>query len=175
MVDIEKCRITHYPADVLAKTAEPVKEINKNIRQLAEKMTDIMLENNGIGLAGPQAGVGLRIFVISLDASKETVNVYINPTVTPSGDLYSMEEGCLSVPGVRTRIRRYRKCTVTATDLDGNEFTEEAEGLYARCLQHENDHINGITIADRMGATAKISHRKQLKKLIDKHKENPEE
>jgi len=165
MVDVDKCRITHYPAEVLAGRAQPVEKIDDNIRQLVQKMTDIMLENKGVGLAAPQAGVPLRLFIISLGASRKNVRVYINPTVTPSGELGAMEEGCLSVPGVSTRIRRYKKCKVTATDLDGNEFTEEAEGLYARALQHEYDHIEGMTIADRMGSAAKIVHRKQLKKL----------
>ncbi len=170
MADIEKYRITRYPADVLAGRAKPVEKIDDNIRQLVKKMADIMLENKGIGLAGPQVGVPLRLFVISLDGSRETVKVYINPTVTPSGELGSIEEGCLSVPGVQIKIRRYKKCTVTATDLEGNEFTEEAEGLYARCLQHEYDHIEGVTIASRMGTAAKIAHRKQLKKLVKEHK-----
>lgn len=166
MIDIEKCRITHYPAEVLAKPAQPVKNIDDNIRQLVKKMTDIMLENKGVGLAAPQAGVPLRLFIISLDANREAIKVYINPTVTPTTDeLDSIEEGCLSVPGIRTRIRRFKKCKVTATDLEGNEFTEEAEGLYARALQHEYDHIEGITLADRMGSAAKIAHRRQLKAL----------
>jgi len=170
MIDIQKCRITHYPAEVLAKAAEPVEKIDDNIRRLTEKMTEIMLERKGIGLAAPQAGVPLRIFIISLDGTRENVRVYINPTVTPAGESSLIEEGCLSVPGVRTNIRRYAKCTVTATDLDGNEFTEQAEGLYARALQHEYDHMQGITIVSRMGHTAKIAHRKQLKRLKEEHK-----
>ena len=168
MIDIEKCHITHYPAEVLARPAGTVEKIDDDIRRLVEKMTDIMLENKGVGLAAPQAGVPLRLFIISLEGNREAVRVYINPTATMTGNvLESNEEGCLSVPGVNTKIKRYKTCKVTATDLDGNEFTEEAEGLYARALQHENDHINGITIAQRMGSAAKISHRKQLKKLIE--------
>ena len=175
MVDIKKCQLTHYPAGVLASRARPVEKIDDNIRHLVEKMTDIMLENKGVGLAGPQVGVPLRIFIISLDTSREAVKVYINPTVTPipaeaGTPLDSIEEGCLSVPGVVTKIRRYKKCKVTATNLDGNEFTEEADGLYARALQHEYDHIEGTTIADRIGSVAKIAHRKQLKKLREEHK-----
>ena len=170
-LDIGNCRITHYPADVLAKRAEPIEKIDDNIRQLVQKMTDIMLENKGIGLAAPQAGVSLRLFIISLDGGREKIKVYINPTVTPLGEIDLIEEGCLSVPSVYTKIRRYKKCKVTATDLDGNEFTEEAEGLYARVLQHENDHISGMIIVDRMGTAARIVHRKQLKKLVEKHKD----
>jgi peptide deformylase len=165
MIDIEKCQLTHYPADVLTGTASPVDEIDDNIRQLVEKMINVMLRNKGVGLAAPQIGVSLRLFIISLDGNRETVKVYINPTVTPTGDLDTLDEGCLSVPNVYTKIRRYKKCKVTATDLDGKEFTDEAEGLYARALQHENDHINGVTIVSRMGQAAKISHRRQLKKL----------
>ena len=170
MMDIEKCRITHYPADTLGRRAQPVEKIDDNIRQLVEKMTDIMLKNSGIGLAAPQVSVPLRLFIISLNGTKENVKVYINPTVTPAGELDSVDEGCLSVPGVYTKIRRYKKCKVAATDLNGNEFTEEAEGLFARALQHEYDHIEGMTIADRMGSAAKIAHRKQLKKLREEHK-----
>ncbi|KPJ65130.1 MAG: hypothetical protein AMJ43_11330 [Coxiella sp. DG_40] len=176
MIDVEKCRIMHYPAEVLATAAEPVEKIDDNIRRLVEKMTELMLKNKGIGLAAPQVGVPLRLFIISLDGSRENVKVYINPTVTPISQkagtpLGSMDEGCLSVPGVFTKIRRYKKCTATATDLDGNEFTEEAEGLFARALQHEYDHIQGMTIAGRMGTTAKIAHRRQLKKLTEQHKQ----
>ena len=170
MVDIDKCRITLYPAEVLAGPAKPVEKIDDNIRRLVEKMTDIMLENKGVGLAAPQAGVPLKLFIISLDQTKQGVKVFVNPTVTPAGELDSVEEGCLSIPGLHTKIRRYKKCKVTATDLNGNEFTEEAEGLYARALQHEYDHIEGITIADRRGSAAKIAHRKKLKKLTEEHK-----
>ncbi len=167
MIDIEKCKITHYPADVLAKPAEPVGQIDESIHKIADKMIDIMLENKGMGLAGPQAGVPLRIFIITLDGTRENVKVYINPTVTCEGKLDSAEEGCLSVPGVYTKVRRCKKCTVIATGLDGKQFTEDAEGLYARCLQHEYDHIEGLTIADKMSTAAKIAHRRRLKKLTE--------
>ena len=117
----------------------------------------------------------LRLFIISLDGTREAVKVYINPTVTPtSSEFESIDEGCLSVPGVYTKIRRYKKCKVTATDLDGKEFTEEAEGLYARALQHEYDHIEGMTIINRMGRAAKIAHRKQIKALQDSAAEQNE-
>jgi peptide deformylase len=171
MIDIDKCRLTHYPAAVLRGTAKPVEKIDDGIRQLVERMTDLMIEHRGVGFAAPQAGVPLRLFIVSLDASRENVRAYVNPTVTPSGNLEEMEEGCLSVPGVYTKIRRYTRATVTATDLDGHEFTDEAEGLYARCLQHEYDHIEGMTIVNRMSATAKIAHRRQLKKLAAEQKE----
>ena len=175
MINIDKCKITHYPADVLTGPAKPVENIDDNIRRLVDKMTDIMLKNKGVGLAAPQAGAALRLFIISLDASRESVRVYINPTITPAGKMDLIEEGCLSVPGVSTKIRRYSKCEVTATGLDGKEFTDQAEGLYARALQHEYDHIEGITIAERMSTAAKIVHRKQLKRLADQYSKETKE
>jgi len=170
MVDPSQCKITHYPADVLQRPAEPVEKIDDSIRQLVERMTDIMIENKGIGLAAPQAGIPLRLFIISLDGTRQSRKVYINPTVTPSGPLEANEEGCLSVPGIYTKIRRYKRCTVSATDLDGKVFTEQAEGLYARALQHEYDHLEGITIINRMSQTARIAYRKQLKRLSQQYK-----
>lgn len=167
--DIDKCKITHYPDKVLAGAAQSIENVDDDIRQLVEKMIDIMIEQKGVGLAAPQAGLPLRLFVISLDGTKESARVYINPAITPSGQMDSIEEGCLSIPGVYTRVKRYKNCSVTATDLDGNEFTEEVDGLHARCLQHEYDHIQGITIADRMGSAAKIVHRRQLNKLAEKN------
>ena len=170
MIDFEKCQITRYPAEVLAHKAGPIEKIDENIHRLVKKMTEIMIEHKGIGLAAPQAGIPLRLFIISLDGTAQNVRIYINPTVTPDGSLGATEEGCLSVPGVFTKIRRYKKCKVTATNLDGNEFSEEAEGLYARALQHEYDHIEGTTIVNRMTQTARIAHRRQLKKLTEQSK-----
>ena len=175
MIEPEKCHLTHYPAQVLGKRAEPVEKIDDGIRRLVEKMKDMMVEHKGVGFAAPQAGVALRLFVISLTGKREDARVYVNPTVTPIGDEFmEVEEGCLSVPGVHTKIRRYKHCTVTAADLEGNKFTEQAEGLYARALQHEYDHIEGITIVSRMGEAARIAHRRQLKKLTEQqgHIEN---
>jgi peptide deformylase len=170
MIDIEKCRITHYPAGVLAQRAKPVEKIDDTIRRLVDKMFDLMVKNKGVGFAAPQAGVSLRLFIITLEGSRENLRVYVNPTVNPTGELEAIDEGCLSVPGIYTKIRRYKKCQVTATDLDGNEFKDQGEGLYARALQHEYDHIEGMTIVNRMAQTAKIAHRKQLKKLQERQK-----
>jgi peptide deformylase len=165
MIEVDKCCITHYPAKVLANEAKSIETIDENIHQLVKKMTEIMFENNGIGLAAPQAGIDLRIFIISLTAKPEDLKVYINPVLETKGEMVTNEEGCLSVPNIYTKIKRYKECTVTATDLDGNQFTDHADGLYARCLQHEYDHLNGMTIANKMGQTAKIRFRRQLKKL----------
>jgi len=164
-IDVEKCHITHYPAQVLGEPSQLVDKIDDTIRRLVVKMTDLMVELKGVGFAAPQGGVPLRLFIISLDGSRNNVRVYINPTVKGEGPIVENEEGCLSVPGVYTKIKRYSIATVTATDLDGKTFTDKGDGLYARALQHEFDHIEGVTIVNRMPTIAHITYRKQLKKL----------
>lgn len=172
MADPKNYCMTHYPAQVLSTPAEPVKEITDEIRQLASRMIEIMLEQKGVGLAGPQAGVNLRIFVISLDGTAESAKVYINPKIKTSGGLEASSEGCLSLPNITANIKRFKECTVTATDLNGNEFTEESEGLYARALQHEFDHLEGMMIKDRMGRVSAIAAKRHLKRLKEEYEDN---
>jgi len=172
--DFTNCSITHFPAPVLAQPAKPIDNIDESIRTLADSMIDIMLRNKGLGLAGPQAGVNLRIFVISLDGTKENAKVYINPKIENSGSLVDFEEGCLSLPGVSAKIKRFKQCSVTATDLDGNTFTEHAEGLLARAFQHESDHLDGMLIKDRMTRVQTIAARKLIKKLREEYNEKNE-
>ena len=172
--DFSKCCITHFPAPVLAQPAKPIDDIDESIRTLADRMIDIMLETKGLGLAGPQAGVNLRIFVVSLDGTKENAKVYINPKIETSGSLVDFEEGCLSLPGVSAKIKRFKQCSVTATDLDGNTFTEHAEGLLARAFQHESDHLEGMLIKDRMTRVQSIAARKLIKKLRENYNEKNE-
>lgn len=167
--DYSECQITHYPAGVLSEIAQPIETIDERIAQLADKMIDIMIETKGIGLAGPQAGVNMRIFVISLDGTRESAKVYINPTIEPSGKLESSEEGCLSLPNISGKVKRFIKCKVTATDLEGNTFTEEGEELYARALQHEYDHLEGRMIKDRMSRVQMIGRNsRELRALEEK-------
>lgn len=165
-------KLTRFPAAVLDKKAEPIAEINDEIRKLADRMIDLMVETQGVGFAGPQAGVNLRIFVVSLDSSRENARVYINPEIEVSGPVISHEEGCLSLPGIYSQIQRYARCKITATDLDGNRFTEEGEGLLARAFQHEYDHLEGMMIKDRMSRAAKIRARRRLKEMLDHYNES---
>ena len=171
MADFDNCCMTKYPAPVLRKKAVPIEAIDDSIRRLVDRMKDIMVENKGVGLAGPQAGVNLRIFVVSVDGTKENARVYINPEIRVDGGLEENEEGCLSLPGIWGSIKRYKECTVTATDLDGTRFTEEGTGLLARAFQHEYDHLEGIMIKDRLGAGAKLRARKRLKELEEESRE----
>jgi len=167
MVDFGKCCMTRFPADVLAGKTKRIDEIGDDIVKLVDVMIDLMIENKGVGFAGPQAGVDLRIFVISLDGSREATKVFINPVIEVSGNVESIEEGCLSLPNIYGKVKRHTVCKVTATGLDGKEFTDVGEGLYARAMQHEYDHLEGMMIKDRFGRLGMIGARRQLKKLLD--------
>ena len=172
MAEYDDVKMTRYPATVLGKPAKPVDEVNDEIRELAGKMIDIMVETHGVGLAGPQAGVNLRIFVFSNDATRENAKIYINPEIETSGGLEANYEGCLSLPGIEAKIKRFKKCTITATDLEGRRFTEEAEGIEIRGFQHECDHLDGMLIKDRMGQAQRIGARKHLRKLQEDYEQH---
>ncbi|OXU14174.1 Peptide deformylase [Sedimentisphaera salicampi] len=165
MIDLDKCRLTFWPEPVLLEKAKEVEKIDDNIRAFVDKMLDIMVESNGIGLAAPQANAGIRIFVVSLKADRENATVFINPELKLSGEVTGMEEGCLSVPGINPKIERPSKASVTALNLDGERFTLQAEGLLAKCVQHENDHLNGKTIIERMSRISKLRFRTQIEQL----------
>jgi peptide deformylase len=174
-MDYTNCTITRFPEPVLSKPARPIEKIDDSIRQLAERMKDIMVEYQGVGLAGPQAGVNLQIFVASPNGTKEDARVYINPAIEPEGELHVLEEGCLSLPNIYGKISRYYRCTVHAIDLDGKSFTETGEGILARIFQHEFDHLQGMMIKDRMSEPAKLRARKALKRMQEEYEEKKQQ
>jgi len=174
MVDVSKCKITRWPTPVLLEATQLIEKVDDNIRALAEKMKDIMVETKGVGLAGPQAGVNLRIFVASPDGTRENARVFINPVITPSGSIVTNEEGCLSLPGVWGNVKRYSKCAIKALDENGKEISEEADGLLARIFQHECDHLDGTVIADRFSTVAKIAAKRKLKQLREDYEQQSE-
>jgi peptide deformylase len=172
MLDPEKWCMTRFPAPVLAEKAKPIETIDDSIRRLADRMIDLMVEFKGVGFAGPQAGVNLRIFVVSPDGTRENARVYINPEIEPAGPMEAVEEGCLSLPGIYAKIRRSTQCTITATDLNGNRFTETGEGLMARAFQHEFDHLEGKLIKDRFSRIQQIAARHRLRELMENYEGN---
>lgn len=136
--------------EVLRKKAEPVNpdEINDEMRKLFDDMFETMHEADGVGLAAPQVGISKRFFVVVSD--DDVRRVFINPQIIgTSANLTDYEEGCLSLPGVSETIKRPEKVTVQALNEHGKPFTLEADGLLARIIQHENDHLDGIVYIDR--------------------------
>ena len=145
---------------VLHSKALEVTEFNDDLRQLVQDMYETMDEAPGVGLAAPQVGVNLRLFVYDWEAGDGTAQrgVVINPVLTisevPTGeaDWESESEGCLSVPGERFPLRRAESATLTGVDLEQNPVHIEASGWFARIFQHEFDHLEGILYVDRLEA-----------------------
>lgn len=166
-VDPSRLRVAHFPDDVLRRKAKAVERVDDEVRLVVERMIELMREHEGIGLASPQVGVSLRIFVVDISLAETDQAVYINPRLSAfEGDLVAREEGCLSLPGIRADIRRPPRVTITALDLDGREFTRSADGLLARVWQHEFDHLEGILILDRMTPLDRIATRRTVKNLL---------
>jgi peptide deformylase len=146
--------ILKYPDPRLKQTAEPVKEVNDEIRRLIDDMAETMYAAPGVGLAANQIGVLLRVFVIDIanDDDPSDLRVFINPEIIATAGTQTWEEGCLSFPGITEEIRRAEKVTVKALDRDGKPFELEADGLLAVAVQHENDHLNGVVMLDKLSA-----------------------
>ena len=144
-------RICKLGEEVLRQKCEEVKveEINDDMRKLFDEMFQTMISANGVGLAAPQVGIAKRFFVVMSD--DEVRRVFINPVITKtSAELCEYEEGCLSIPGVNENISRPARISVTALNEMGKPFVlEDVDGLLARIIQHENDHLDGILYIDR--------------------------
>jgi len=169
---LNNLHLRYYPDPVLRQTAKPIANIDSRIATLAELMADIMVKSSGIGLAAPQIGLPLRMFVFSLTGKPEDVEVVINPELSNLQGTSEIEEGCLSLPGIRAKVRRPAACTVTALNLDGNQFVTDAVDLAATVIQHESDHLDGTLFIDRLNAIARLSCRKAIKQLERDFKEN---
>jgi peptide deformylase len=140
--------IVTYGSEILSRKAEPVKEIDAEIRKLGHEMLEAMA-GKGIGLAGPQVNECLRIFVTNVEGDKP--RVFINPEIVQtSQELVNIEEGCLSLPKLYLDVIRPEFVRVQAWNEKGRPFTVEAGGLLARVIQHEYDHLEGILFIDRL-------------------------
>lgn len=135
--------------EVLTEKAQPVKTFDSALGILVDAMFETMEEADGVGLAAPQVGVSQRLFVIDVRDGKRWT--FINPEIiATSEECESAEEGCLSIPGVFSEVSRAVRVTVQAQNIQGKPFTVEADGLFARAIQHELDHLNGVLFIDRL-------------------------
>ena len=135
--------------EILRKTAKPVTEMNLRNKMLIRDMFDTMYKAEGVGLAAPQVGILKRIFVMDCSADRSRAMVFINPEILETEGEQTGEEGCLSVPGKHAQVTRPMKATVKALDAEMKEFTVTVEGLEARCVLHENDHLDGVLYPDK--------------------------
>jgi len=158
--------ILQYPDARLREAAKPVAKITPEILDLVENMAETMYDAPGCGLAANQVGVALRIFVIDTANEDEPsdLKVFINPEILELDGVQIWEEGCLSFPGATEEIKRAERVKVRALDRDGKEFTLEAEGLLAVAVQHENDHLNGVLMIDKLSALKKRMMSKKVER-----------
>jgi len=149
----------HYYGDQLLRTkCAPVEEVTEEIQELVSNMIETMDALKGLGIAAPQVGHLIRLFVVRNyielpdgELSLSEPFVYINPVISnPSMKKVSDTEGCLSIPGIREEVERPLKIRIEATNLKGERFVEELEGYNARSRMHENDHLNGVLFTDRL-------------------------
>jgi peptide deformylase len=162
-------KILTYPHKMLSQEAEPVKEINQELTDLVDQLLETMFATNGLGLAANQIGVLKRVAVIGTAFVKGDPDfmVLINPYVENLEEgSTTKNEGCLSIPGYEVPVQRASKIYMSAYDKDGEFFNTRVEGLLARCIQHEVDHLNGICFVDHMSYVRKILFRKQWQKRM---------
>lgn len=165
-------QILYAPNPVLRQQCEDVAiadepDLERTMRQMAELMYDAY----GCGLAAPQVGISKKMVVVDCDWSDEEGSrnpiFLINPTVeSTSGELVVADEGCLSIPGITIPVERREEAVVKAYDFDGKEFTIEANGFLARCLQHEIDHLSGITLFEKLNVVDRLDKLEEYKAAL---------
>lgn len=165
--------LIYYGNPILRLKCAEIKKITPEIKEMVVRMKEIMDEKHGIGIAAPQVGKSVRLFILRRYLHKEQEEwrvsepyVYINPKILEySGKTWIEEEGCLSIPGLRASVERPWSVKVEAQDLEGNLFVYEAEGENARAVFHENDHLNGTLYIDRIPSQVKKEIESKLRAI----------
>jgi len=180
--------LIYYPDPRLRKVSEKVATITAELLAKARDMFPVMYEAKGIGLAAPQVGWNVRLFLMNVTGEPQDEYVLLNPVVLDRSGADLMEEGCLSLPEIRGKFTRPGKVKLKAVSATGKALREagddlskvelseielEAEGLVARCIQHEMDHLDGILIIDKFSPAKKLSIRGKLRELEEKFGDAP--
>lgn len=175
--------IVQYGHPVLRERCKRVEQVDESIRLLAADMLETMYDAEGVGLAAPQVGVALRLAVVDVahdpkcisflkvngeDAPLDSIMplTFINPELEFTGPKERDTEGCLSIQEVRAEVNRPSSLKATLPQLDGTTLVIETDGLLARAIQHETDHLNGVLFIDRVSPATKISLRRKLRRLV---------
>ncbi len=161
-------RILHYPEPLLQRLSEPVAEVTAELQALARDMAETMYDAPGVGLAAPQVGVLKRLVVLDCapkEASPQLITAF-NPEIVDRRGEVCEEEGCLSVPGYYTSVKRAAEVRVRFLDIAGKPVEMEATGLLAVAFQHEIDHLDGILFVDRLSSLKKGMFRKKYQKML---------
>jgi peptide deformylase len=168
--------IVKYPDNFLRQPTSHVETVDDGVRKLVGDMVETMYAKNGAGLAAIQVGNDARIFIVEASVAGGDENdhpiVFINPKIEwLSDDTEVSDEGCLSFPGVYVPIKRSLRARVRATGLDGHEFVAEGEGLYARAMQHENDHLQNKLLIDYVGPIKRQMIKRKMERMTDEEAE----
>ncbi len=148
-------QIVPYPHPTLRHVSKPLRRVDAELREIVREMFQLMYASNGVGLAANQVDLPFRLFIVNLmaDPKKGEELVFINPVITKRKGLAEAEEGCLSLPSLYADVKRPQSVTISAYDLDGKEIRRELTGLFARVVQHELDHLDGVLFIDRLSPT----------------------
>lgn len=157
--------ILHHPDERLHQIAQPVKALDRQIKQYILDMIETMYAAGGIGLAATQVNIQQRIFVMDTSEEKNQIMVFVNPEITNRDGQITYEEGCLSIPGILGRVNRSENIATKAINQQGNTFSFQATGLSAICIQHEIDHLNGKLFIEYLSLLKQQRIRQKLKKL----------
>jgi len=159
--------LVEFPHPALRRPAKPLVRLDDAVREAAARMFEIMYEAQGIGLAANQVALPYRMFVVNCAGERGAgeEHVFINPVLSRPRGTAVKEEGCLSLPGVRMDVRRPQRIVVEAWSLDGEPLTFDLDGLFARVVQHECDHLEGRLFTDRLPEAAALEVRGQLDSL----------
>jgi peptide deformylase len=161
-------KILHFPDSRLRIQAKPVNLVDDNIRKIVTDMFETMYDAPGIGLAATQVNIHQQIIVIDISEEKNQPLCLINPQISHKDGLQIMEEGCLSVPSIFDKVERAENITVQALNEKGENFTLNAEGLLAVCIQHEMDHLQGKLFVDYLSSLKRQRISKKLSKKREK-------
>ena len=166
-------QLIHYPDPVLRRRASPVQAIDDTVRNRIQEMFTILYTERGVGLAAPQVGWSVRLFIANVTGEPDPAQerVYINPRILESEGEVREEEGCLSIPDVRASVTRSRHVRIRAQNLQGEVVEEDLLDLPARVFQHEIDHLDGILFISRLSMTDRFRVNRALKKLEKDHAE----
>ena len=160
----ETLRIIQYPHPGLRHVAKPLRRVDAEILRVARKMFELMYEHKGVGLAATQVDLPYRLFIINTSGNPNEgeEHVFINPVLSKRKGLAEAEEGCLSLPGLYGDVKRAERITLQAYNLQGQAVKIDCEGLLARAVQHEVDHLDGVLFIDRLSTTGEMKIRDVL-------------
>lgn len=172
-------KVLTYPDRILKEVSHPIKKVTNQVRELAANMFDTMYAEEGIGLAAPQIGEGIRLIVLDVGKNRDNEDedeipdpiAMINPEVISGAELIQYEERCLSCPELAVMVDRQKNIIVRYLDLEGKPLELSTTGLQSICIQHEIDHLNGVLLVDKVSRLRRDLYKQKRIKILKEEKE----